>query len=162
MVFVYSLFSGESEAPGGGLKAEEAVYREVARSRRNGSPMSVVVLTLPVAARRLGARPATRHEGRAAVLVRRYDQIVPGSPARLVVIAPDASSVGAAALAERLRTRLELQVGAASFPDDGSTADELLALAARRARTSVQQSGRAAPAAGPRATGSSRAAAAGQ
>ena len=134
-MFVRSLFSGEPLPPSGGtVHLEDAVYREVARSRRNGSPMAVVVLTVPTAARRFSGRSPSRYEVRAAALVRRYDQVVVRSPQRLVMIAPDVSSSGAAVLAERLRTRLEVQAGSACFPDDASTADELLALAVRRAR----------------------------
>ena len=115
---------------------EQRAYAEFVRSRRSGSPVSVLVVStgdVPPPRRRAQLRRATQ-----TVLgaVRRYDVVLPRyAEGDLLVLAPDVDAETGAALAQRVTHATAIQTGIACFPVDGSSLPDLVRVARARSGT---------------------------
>jgi hypothetical protein len=141
--------------------AARKVEAELARSRRNGTPLTFLVLepTIGSAGRdfeavvsRLSSRALVelerlymqeRSSRRISEQLRRSDVVVCSSAERFLVLSTDTSAAGTAILANRVvdtvraELGIELRTGIAEFPSDGSTYGDLIAIATSAARGHV-------------------------
>jgi hypothetical protein len=132
--------------------ATRTVEAELARSRRSGAPLTLLLLELPdrvgtselAAAQERVERDALAQLGRVHARervcelvsehVRRSDLVVCGEE-RFLVMSGDTGVAGTAALATRMveaarqRLGITLRCGLAEFPSDGNTYEELAAVA---------------------------------
>jgi diguanylate cyclase (GGDEF)-like protein len=132
---------------------ERAIELEMMRATRQNTPLAIVMFDL------VGATELNERLGHAAVddvlrriaallteKVRLIDTVARTGPDEFVVVAPGATGpalahrIVAAVEAEQLSdgTPLRLSTGRAVFPDDGSSAEELLKIAQARLRSGAE------------------------
>lgn len=137
-------------------QAEAVFKREMQYSRRSGRPLTVVVVDANTDNVRQHFQMAAQDVQRllvkryslvaltrlAARTLRRTDVILDETPAgRLVLVMPEAREEQTSAVIDRLRTRVQQQLGVelrcstATFPDQGVTFDELVHQAERNLQT---------------------------
>lgn len=144
----------------GDAVVRHAFQRELVRSRRHDRPLSVVVVEpRPVPAAEGpsapgGDRPVRREAERrrsarrslavaASQDVRRIDSVWRHGSKGLVLICPETPCSGAETTAARLARSMDLRLGvrvvwgAASYPEDGASFDELVGVAERRRSTAL-------------------------
>lgn len=137
-------------------QAEAVFKREMQYSRRSGRPLTVVVVDAKTDGVRQNFQMAAQDVQRllvkrhslvaltrlAARTLRRTDVILDETPAgRLVLVMPEAREEQTSVVIERLRARVQQQLGVdlrystATFPDQGVTFDELVHQAERNLQT---------------------------
>ncbi|NOY99639.1 MAG: hypothetical protein GXP40_10640 [Chloroflexi bacterium] len=135
--------------------AEERIKTEITRSRRYNSPLSMLVLQVEQGSeedqqqqykslqRDLLRRFAFAKVGQIINdSARQTDLIISDQARRFIVLCPEVDYQNSTILAERIRRAVSEKVnaritwGAASFPREALTFDELLAMARRRLRSS--------------------------
>jgi hypothetical protein len=139
------------EVLGGPTRLERLFQRELIRSRRFDRPASLLALAadpISVATARRGlVRPVRRSRGAenlwsamAVVLaqdLRRFDLVGRQADGLVLVLSPETDRAGASLLEDRLARRfarvdVRLLVGSAFLPDDGTSLEELTAVARGR------------------------------